>query len=141
MRPVVWRVRRLTEHPPPTPQPTPCRLWQGTTDRNGYGNITVDGRRQRVHRWVYETVHGPQGDLVIRHLCDNRPCYRIDHLVAGTVAENNNDISRAGRCGPAPKLPPSAAAAIRVRKAAGEPNRTIHRDYPEVSLATIKRIK
>lgn len=102
---------------------------------------TVDGRRIRMHRWSYESAHGPQPGLVIRHLCDNRLCYRIDHLIAGSVAENNADIQRAGRLGPAPKLPPSAAAAIRVRKAAGESNRTIHSDYLEVSLATIKRIK
>lgn len=141
MRPVVSRVRRTVDHPAPTPQPTPCRLWQGTIDRDGYGLHTVDGRRVRMHRWVYETVHGPQPGLVIRHLCDNRPCYRLEHLSAGTVAENNADIQRGGHLGPAPKLPPSAVAAIAERKRAGESNASIHRDYPQVSLATIKRVQ
>lgn len=142
MRPVVSRVRRNADHPAPTPQPTPCRLWQGSLDRDGYGVRSVDdGRRVRLHRWIYELIHGPQPGKVIRHLCDNRPCYRLEHLIAGTVAENNADIRAAGRLGPAPKLPPSAAAAIRDRKRRGETNASIHADYPDVSLATIKRVQ
>jgi hypothetical protein len=110
-------------------------------DRDGYGVMTVAGQRTRPHRFVYETIHGPQPGLVIRHLCDNRLCYRLDHLVAGTVAENNDDARRAGHLGPAPKLPPSALRAIAQRKAEGETNASIHADYPDVSLATIKRVK
>jgi hypothetical protein len=110
-------------------------------DRDGYGVMTTEGRRTRPHRWVYETIHGPQPGLVIRHRCDNRLCFRIDHLEAGTVAENNADAAGRGHLGPAPKLPPSAVRAIAQRKASGETNASIHRDYPDVSLATIKRVK
>lgn len=95
-----------------------------------------------MHRWVWVHINGsPAPGTVIRHLCDNRLCYRLDHLMAGTVAENNADIRAAGRLGPAPKLPPSAVADISARKRGGETNACIHRDYPQVSLATIKRIR
>jgi len=33
----------------------------------------------------------------VRHECDNPPCFRYDHLVVGTVAENNADRSAKGR--------------------------------------------
>jgi len=95
-----------------------------------------------MHRWVWTEVFGPLAPgHVVRHRCDNRLCYRIDHLESGTVAQNNADARDRGHLGPAPKLPPSAVCAISARKSAGETNASIHRDYPEVSLATIKRIR
>jgi len=31
------------------------------------------------------------------HSCDNRRCVRPDHLSAGTVADNNRDMTQKGR--------------------------------------------
>ena len=31
------------------------------------------------------------------HLCDNPPCYNVNHLKVGTTAENNADMARKGR--------------------------------------------
>jgi hypothetical protein len=93
-------VRRYSE--PPTPQPTPCRVWQGWVDANGYG--VRNG--QRLHRWVMEQVHGPiPEDMIVMHLCDNPPCFRYDHLRIGTTAENNADRSAKGRTSRAVKNP------------------------------------
>lgn len=87
--------RTLAEHPAPTPQPTPCRIWQGQV-RKGYG---YRGDGSRVHRWVMEQALGrPLTDQeVVMHLCDNRPCFRFDHLRVGTIAENNADMVAKGR--------------------------------------------
>jgi len=92
-------VRRLIDFPSPTPQPTPCRLWQGPVDRYGYGRKRVqrrDGKWEPVtmHRWTMTQVMGRplRQTEVVLHLCDNRLCYRVDHLKIGTVKENNADM-------------------------------------------------
>ena len=96
--------RRLIDHPPPTPQPTPCRLWQGYSDKEGYGRkkIKLENGKWRtigVHRWVMEQLLGRRlhPKEVILHACDNPPCYRIDHLSVGTLASNNADMIRKKR--------------------------------------------
>jgi len=100
-------VRRLIDHPAPTPQPTPCRLWQGTIDNHGYGTWwrkIPDGEtyrwlKTRPHRWILEVVleRKLRKNEVVMHLCDNPLCYRADHLEVGTVKQNNHDMMRKGR--------------------------------------------
>lgn len=120
--------RRLTDHPPPTPQPTPCRLWQGPVDKYGYGSMKQylpNGHRRTVkaHRWVVEQIHGFLApDQVVLHLCDNRLCFRYDHLRIGTVAENNADMKAKGRAKPPPV------------------NRLFGKSNPNTKLDPIKRI-
>ncbi|WP_327169867.1 HNH endonuclease signature motif containing protein [Streptomyces subrutilus] len=77
---------------PPADRPdlSLCWLWQGATDRNGYG---VFHHRQPgtnfAHRLMYEALVGPipQG-LVIDHLCRVPACCNPDHLEPVTHAEN-----------------------------------------------------
>jgi len=89
----IRRVSTKRYSPAPTPQPTPCRVWQGSVDRDGYGH-----KRGRVHRWVWQSVYGPIPDgMVVMHKCDNPPCFRLDHLQLGTVADNNADRDAKGR--------------------------------------------
>jgi len=146
-RPVVHVKRTLADYPPPTPQPTLCRLWQGAVDRDGYGVFTRkhqgDKRLyKRVHRWVWEQAMGPIPEgLVVRHRCDNRVCFRLDHLELGTVADNNRDAQERNHLGPIRAMPPSIVREIWFRHEAGESYRKIAPDYPEYSLATIKRVK
>lgn len=89
------RVRRAYNHPPTeniTPLDTPCREWQGGRVGVGYGSFSRQGRRQMVHRWVWEQVNGPIPDgMIVMHLCDNPPCFRYDHLVLGTLKANTAD--------------------------------------------------
>lgn len=143
-RPKVRVTRRLEDFPPPNPQPTPCRLWQGAIDQDGYGILSnhQDRVRWRAHRWIWVQKFGPIPDgLVVRHKCDNRLCYRTSHLELGTVADNVDDARQRGHLGPARKLPPSAVREIWRRHEAGESYPKIATDYPEFSLATIKRVK
>jgi len=95
------RVERLRkDHLPPTPQPTPCVIWQGPADRHGYGRYG----RKAAHRWIIEYAFGiklSSRDVVL-HACDNPICFRLDHLSVGTIAANNLDARNKGRA----KKPP-----------------------------------
>lgn len=60
------------------------------------------GKCVLTHRLVYcrhnkvslESIKG----LVVRHTCDNRSCINPEHLLIGTVADNNRDKVNRGRC-------------------------------------------
>ena len=96
-------VRRRADFPPPTPQPTPCVLWQGSATKQGYGRRKVwrKGERQtvEVHRWVMEQVAGRvlRKEEVVMHACDNPLCFRVDHLSIGTLKSNFDDMKEKGR--------------------------------------------
>jgi len=65
-----------------------CWEWTGAK-RDGYGALTIDGRMVRVHRWVYERLHGPiPTGLQTDHLCRNRACINPAHLELVTNKEN-----------------------------------------------------
>jgi len=123
--------RSLRDFPPPTPQPTPCRLWQGSLDSNGYGKRKMkqpDGswRMISTHRWVMETVLGRRlrKDEVILHACDHPLCFRLEHLSVGTMASNNADARRKGRA----KKPP----VNRLRGEANGRNKIPPRLWPKI---------
>jgi hypothetical protein len=107
-KPTKWR--RLRDYPPPTPQPTPCRLWQGALDKYGYGKkkvkYTANGpwETEKVHRWVLNQIRDVRlrPDQVVLHRCDNPSCYRVDHLKVGTIADNNADMLAKGRASKPP---------------------------------------
>ena len=92
--------RTVLTHPPGTPQPTPCRLWQGAANGRGYGSRRIGGRKQvLLHRWVVAQIDGwdeIEGKVVM-HLCDNPPCFRYDHLRIGTAFDNQRDCQDKGR--------------------------------------------
>jgi len=80
-------------------KPDACWPWTGAKDRDGYGVIGDEKRRQlRAHRIAYERINGavPEGQNVL-HRCDNPPCCNPSHLFVGSVAENNADKIRKGR--------------------------------------------
>lgn len=106
--------RRRIDFLPPTPQPTPCVLWQGIVDRDGYGRLKVPGEDGRLvptgpHRWVMdqlrfaETGRHLRPDEFVLHLCDNPPCFRVDHLEVGSVQQNNQQMFDRGRASPPPR--------------------------------------
>ena len=73
-----------------------CWIWLRFKDRDGYGRIKVNGKRQAIHRLSYETYVGPIPEgLQLDHLCRVRHCINPDHLEPVTNAEN----SRRGNTG------------------------------------------
>jgi hypothetical protein len=80
---------------------TPCREWRGTVLNIGYGQLRRGKKRHVTHRYVWELANGPiPPGMFICHRCDNRKCYRLDHLFLGTAADNTADMWAKGR-GPA----------------------------------------
>src|SRR4051812_42006005 len=71
-----------------------CWLWQGETDRHGYGQINLgatSGKRKRrgAHIVGYELHRGAVPDgLELDHLCRNPLCVNPDHLEPVTHRDN-----------------------------------------------------
>jgi hypothetical protein len=76
-----------------------CWLWTGSvTKSGGYGQLSVNGKPVRAHRFIYELLHGPiPVGMRVCHTCDNPPCVRPDHLFLGTPKDNTHDMIRKGR--------------------------------------------
>lgn len=67
-------------------------------DDCGYTRIKVNGKHERLFRYIYEQKYGkiPKG-MVIRHKCDNPSCCNIEHLEIGTPYDNVQDMIKRGR--------------------------------------------
>lgn len=81
---------------------TGCWLWTGATNEKGYGVVWWRGKRRKLHRVVFELVHGhkPRRDRQLLHKCDTRPCCHMGegaHLREGTASENMTDCKNKGR--------------------------------------------
>lgn len=77
-----------------------CILWDGPTNgRGGYPVVWLNGRKRLVTHLVWEEETGnpvPSG-IFICHRCDTPACIAIDHLFAGTPADNSRDMIAKGR--------------------------------------------
>lgn len=68
---------------------SPCWIWQGATNKQGYGRLYADGRDNRAHRYWFEQLVGPiPQDHDLDHLCRVKPCANPDHLEPVTGPEN-----------------------------------------------------
>lgn len=79
-----------------------CWLWQGFTDKDGYGALAKRRNGERLntkaHRYAWMLTHGeiPEG-LYICHHCDVRNCVNPEHLFLGTQKDNMQDAKNKGR--------------------------------------------
>jgi hypothetical protein len=77
-----------------------CWIWTGERNNHGYGRFVIYRGNKRVrllvHRLSAFVALGIEPP-VVRHRCDNPPCIRPDHLVAGTQADNIRDAVERGR--------------------------------------------
>jgi hypothetical protein len=79
------------------PELGPCLIWAGRIGPNGYGVVSHRGRPTGTHRVAYELSKGPiPPGLLVRHRCDVKACGRDEHLILGTIAQNNADARERG---------------------------------------------
>jgi hypothetical protein len=86
---------------------TGCLEWTGRLNAHGYGLFVIGHSKTFLaHRVNYEHVHGeiPEGARIL-HSCDNPRCVNIEHLRAGTQAENVSDMVERDRLVPPPPKP------------------------------------
>lgn len=84
------------------PEPnTGCWLWTKSSDRDGYGKITITKNGRRVvsaHRVSFEAFRGKiKKGLWVLHKCDVPSCVNPDHLFLGTHLDNIKDCTNKGR--------------------------------------------
>jgi hypothetical protein len=78
-----------------TPTPDGCWEWNGSRNKQGYGQITRHALMKRpiaTHRLAFYLTHGFWPPVVM-HKCDNPPCCNPAHLLEGTIQKNNADMA------------------------------------------------
>lgn len=130
-----------------------CWLWEGAKNHDGYGRITIGGRKGKqvlAHRVSYTLFIGPIPEgMYVLHTCDVRNCVRPSHLYAGTFEDNMADAVERNRFTPTrargsnhplSKLTEADIPIIRARLAAGETQTVIAADYG-VAQSKISNVK
>ncbi len=74
-----------------------CWLWTLSL-RNGYGQISIEGKTKTVTRVYWEEINGliPE-EMCVLHTCDTPSCVNLEHLFLGTQADNIHDMDNKGR--------------------------------------------
>lgn len=74
-----------------------CWFWLGS--RRGAGDVYGGYAKTTAHRYSWALHNGgwPEGELVVRHMCDTPLCVNPSHLELGTQAENVKDMIERGR--------------------------------------------
>ncbi|QHJ81731.1 MAG: hypothetical protein [Caudoviricetes sp.] len=100
--------------------------YKSLTSKGQYLLVKHPNKKSRCvtkHRLVYADKLGVDiaelSGVVVRHTCDNSRCINPEHLVGGTLADNNKDRAERGRSAKAVpsrrKLTQAQAEAIRTR--------------------------
>lgn len=95
-----------------------CSEWTSTLDKDGYGVLTVDGKKRKAHRLAMELEGINIYGKLVMHLCDNPKCVNIKHLKVGTQKDNMLDMALKERgCN---KLTREQVIQIRIAYASGD---------------------
>jgi hypothetical protein len=123
-----------------------CWIWQGAKTPIGYGQISINGERDYVHRLAWAEANQRSIDKQINHHCDNPACVRPEHLYEGTQADNRQDAVKRGRLNvtgenaPQAKLTKSQVKEIRRKYDTDKASQyELEEDYP-VTRSTIRKI-
>ena len=121
---------------------TPCQTFTGSKMlKGGHGLFWGNGKMVAAHRVAYEHKHGPiPKGMTVMHLCDNPACCNPDHLVLGTVKENNHDSILKGRSnGTRKHVLPSLLDRIELLRGSGKTPEQIAKEtgYALVSIRSI----
>ncbi len=124
-----------------------CIIFTGALNPKGYGQLRVGKTMQQAHRVAYVLKHGEiEGDLQVRHSCDNPSCVNVDHLILGTNQDNMDDrtirfrsASRKGQLNPNVKILEEQAKEIRAAYRLGETQKSLARKY-NISPTQVHRI-
>lgn len=129
--------------------PENCFLWPYSGNGQGYGKISIEGRRMFAHRYVCELQHGPAPSPKhhAAHNCGNgdQGCINPHHLAWKTPQQNIDDQLvhgtriRGERVGTS-KITSGSVAEIRRRLVAGDTQKDIAADIG-LDPSTISNIK
>lgn len=68
---------------------TPCHIWQGAKNKDGYAVVKREGKTHLLHRLTWAEENGPiPAGQVMDHLCRIHACIRPEHLEPVTLKEN-----------------------------------------------------
>ena len=77
-----------------------CWISSFARDKDGYAQIKVDGKQEKLHRLAFRVRHGKEATPCACHSCDNPPCFNPDHIWEGTHKDNVLDRESKGRVRP-----------------------------------------
>lgn len=80
----------VSKEPPPNGFQTPCWLWGGHTDSQGYGQIKLMGQARWVQRVSVEVFVGQLGSDEADHKCHNPRCLNPEHIAGEPVSVNRH---------------------------------------------------
>jgi hypothetical protein len=69
---------------------SPCHIWSGPLDKDGYGRADYQGTRQQAHVfvWRWTKMRDLDPGIELDHLCRTRACVNVEHLEPVTKAVN-----------------------------------------------------
>ena len=79
------------------PLNTQCWAWIGDKDKNGYARCKLNGSDVYMHRLMAGLLDAPSHVFACHH-CDNPSCINPEHIYAGDVQSNSDDMVDRGRC-------------------------------------------